>query len=410
MIQPIFSEIDEAIEALKKGDFVIVVDDADRENEGDLVIAAEKMTDEKMAFLLKYTSGVVCVPMPSHRLDQLHLPLMVTQNTESQRAAFTVSVDLFEGTTTGISASDRAKTARALADPEMSGEKFRKPGHIFPLRAREGGVLKRSGHTEAAVDLVSLAGFEPVAVICEMVNPDYSMARLKELSAFSKKHRIPLIAIADLIRYRRKREKLVRCVSKARLPTPFGEMQAFAYESTLDGVQHLALVKGEVAGEKNVLVRIHSECLTGDIFGSARCDCGVQLQSALAAICAEKAGVVVYLRGQEGRGIGLGHKLRAYNLQDDGLDTVEANVELGLPVDSREYGIGAQILSDLGLSTIRLLTNNPAKYGGLSGHGLTITERVALPPCTTKENVNYLRAKKEKLGHLFDLENPHATV
>jgi 3,4-dihydroxy 2-butanone 4-phosphate synthase / GTP cyclohydrolase II len=398
-----FSEIEVAVEAIARGEFVIVVDDPDRENEGDLIIAAEKMNGEKMAFLLRHTSGVVCVPMSGERLDALHLPLMVSQNTESQRTAFTVSVDAVQGTTTGISASDRTKTVLALADPHSTGEDFRKPGHIFPLRAREGGLLKRAGHTEATVDLALLANLEPVGVLCEIVNSDYSMSRREQLIEFSKKYQLPLITIADLIRYRRKREKLVKCVSTARIPTPFGEFLAMAYESTIDGVEHLALVKGEVAGERSVLVRVHSECLTGDIFGSARCDCGNQLQSALEAIALEGIGVVVYLRGQEGRGIGLGHKLRAYTLQDSGLDTVEANQELGLPIDSREYGIGAQILADLGLSTIRLLTNNPAKYGGLAGYGLRIVERVPLPPIATKENLNYLKTKQQKLGHTFNL-------
>ncbi|MCC5831610.1 MAG: bifunctional 3,4-dihydroxy-2-butanone-4-phosphate synthase/GTP cyclohydrolase II [Chlamydiales bacterium] len=397
-------KIEAAIEAIAKGAFVIVTDDADRENEGDLILAAEKMTPEKMSFLLKYSSGVVCVPMTGERLDQLHLPPMVSHNTESHRTAFTVSVDLLEGTSTGISAEDRTKTILALADPNTKAEDFRRPGHIFPLRAREGGVLKRAGHTEAAVDLVQLAGLEPAGVLCEIVKADYSMARLPDLEELAKRYAIPLISIADLIRYRRGREKLVKRVSTARLPTPFGEFTAHAYESTLDGVQHLVLVKGEVAGEKDVLIRVHSECLTGDIFGSARCDCGAQLQQALARIAHEGRGVVVYLRGQEGRGIGLGHKLRAYTLQDEGLDTVEANQELGLPVDSREYGIGAQILADLGLSTIRLLTNNPAKYGGISGYGLCITERVSLLPCPTNENLRYLRTKMEKMGHQFDLE------
>ncbi|MFZ0566243.1 MAG: bifunctional 3,4-dihydroxy-2-butanone-4-phosphate synthase/GTP cyclohydrolase II [Chlamydiales bacterium] len=408
-----FLEIEKAIEAIAQGQFVIVVDDKDRENEGDLIIAAEKMTTEKMAFLLKHTSGVVCVPMTSERLDQLHLPPMVSQNTESQRTAFTVSVDLRENTSTGISAADRAATIRALANPDKKGDDFRRPGHIFPLRARNGGVLKRAGHTEATVDLASLAGLQPVGVLCEIVNPDYSMARLEGLQHFAQERGLHLISIADLIRYRQKKEKLVKCVSQARLPTPFGEFIAHAYESTIDGVQHLALIKGEVAGEPNVLVRVHSECLTGDVFDSTRCDCGSQLQSALSKIADEGKGVIVYLRGQEGRGIGLGHKLRAYTLQDQGFDTVEANIELGLPVDTREYGIGAQILADLGLSTIRLLTNNPAKYGGLSGYGLSIVERVALPPLLTKENLNYLKTKRMKMGHLIDFEtegNTHALL
>lgn len=400
-----FSEVEAAVEAVARGEFVVVVDDPDRENEGDLVIAAEKMTVEKMSFLLQHSSGVVCTPMSGERLDALHLPLMVSQNTESQRTAFTVSVDIREGTTTGISASDRTKTILALADARVTGEHFRKPGHIFPLRAREGGVLKRAGHTEAVVDLALLAGLEPVGVLCEIVNRDYSMARLPQLAEFAKLHQLPMITIADLIRYRRKREKLVKCVSVARIPTPFGEFTAHAYESTLDGIEHLALVKGEVAGERNVLVRVHSECLTGDIFGSARCDCGNQLQSALEAIAQAGSGVVVYLRGHEGRGIGLSHKLRAYSLQDAGFDTVEANEELGLPIDSREYGIGAQILADLGLSTIRLLTNNPSKFGGLSGYGLSIVDRVPLPPLATKENLNYLKTKQQKLGHQFTIHD-----
>jgi 3,4-dihydroxy 2-butanone 4-phosphate synthase / GTP cyclohydrolase II len=402
-MEHLFAEVKTAVEATAQGGFVIVVDDPDRENEGDLIIAAEKMSVEKMSFLLRHTSGVVCAPLSGERLDALHLPLMVSQNTESQRTAFTISVDVREGTTTGISSGDRTKTLLALADPHSTGEHFRKPGHIFPLRGREGGVLKRAGHTEAAIDLALLAGLEPVSVLCEIVNPDYSMARLPQLSTFAAKHQIPMITIADLVRYRRSREKLVRCISTARLPTPFGEFLAHAYVSVIDGVEHLALVKGEVAGERNILVRVHSECLTGDIFGSARCDCGNQLQSALEAIERQKAGVVLYLRGQEGRGIGLGHKLRAYTLQDAGFDTVEANQKLGLPIDSREYGIGAQILADLGLSTIRLLTNNPSKYGGIAGYGLSIVERVPLPPLATKENLNYLKTKQQKLGHQFTL-------
>ena len=397
------SEIEEAIKALAAGEFVIVVDDPDRENEGDLIIAAEKMTPQKMTFLLQNSSGVVCAPMEADRLEALHLPQMVSQNTENQKTAFTVSVDARDGTTTGISAADRTNTLLKLADSTTLAEHFRRPGHIFPLMARPGGVLKRAGHTEATIDLLRLAGLEPVGVLCEIVNSDYSMARLPELIVFSKKHGIPIISITDLVLFRRKREKLVKCISKARLPTPFGEFVALAYESMIDGVEHLALVKGEVAGEKNILVRVHSECLTGDIFGSARCDCGNQLQSAMEAIEQAGSGVIVYLRGQEGRGIGLGHKLHAYNLQDHGLDTVEANLELGLPIDSREYGIGAQILADLGLSTIRLLTNNPSKYGGLTGYGLKIIERVPLPPLATKENLNYLKTKQQKLGHQFTL-------
>jgi 3,4-dihydroxy 2-butanone 4-phosphate synthase/GTP cyclohydrolase II len=405
-----FTKIEQALAAYAAGEFVIVIDDADRENEGDLIIAAEKMTTEKMSFLLRYSSGLVCVPMTEERLDALHLPLMVSQNTESLRTAFTISVDLKEGTTTGISAEDRAKTCKALANPNACPQDFRRPGHIFPLRAKSGGVLKRAGHTEAAIDLALLTHLEPVSVLCEIVNEDRSMARLPELELFSKKFHIPLITIADLVRYRREHERLIHLISEAVIPTPYGDFTAFAYESTIDGIEHLALVKGDVRGEQNILVRVHSECLTGDLFASKRCDCGSQLQKSLAKIAEEGKGVLIYLRGQEGRGIGLGHKLRAYNLQDQGLDTVEANLQQGLPVDSREYGIGAQMLSDLGVTTIRLLTNNPAKYGGISGYGLSIVERVPILSEPTKENFRYLRTKQTKLGHLFHVEPPHASL
>ncbi len=300
-----------------------------------------------------------------------------------------------------VSVSDRAKTVRTLVDGEASA--LRRPGHIFPLMGKRGGVLKRAGHTEATLDLLKLAKMEPVGVLCELVRPDYSMMKGEELVAFAKEHHLPIISVADIIRYRRQKEKLVRCISKARLPTPHGEFTAYAYLSELDGIEHMALVKGEVAGEKEVLVRVHSECLTGDIFSSMRCDCGSQLEGAMKRLSEEECGVLVYLRGHEGRGIGLGHKLRAYSLQDEGFDTVEANEELGLPVDSREYGIGAQILVDLGLTSIRLLTNNPAKYGGIDGWGLSVTERVPLPPRMTKENINYLRTKQVKLGHELNI-------
>ncbi len=400
-----FTEIEAAIAAITRGELVIVVDDADRENEGDLIMAAEKMTPEAMAFMIRYTSGVICMPVEGERLDELRLPLMVADNTESQRTAFTVSVDARNGTTTGISAADRVTTVHALLDPQTKSDDLARPGHIFPLRYREGGVLKRAGHTEAAVDLARLAGLQPAGVLAEVVNDDGTMARLPELEAFATEHGLVLISIADLIRYRRHREKLVRRVSEARIPTRHGDFIAYVFASILDGAEHLAFVRGDIAGHDNVLVRVHSECLTGDVFGSLRCDCGAQLDAALARVAEEGEGVVVYLRGHEGRGIGLGHKLRAYTLQDEGRDTVEANVDLGLPIDSREYGIGSQILVDLGVTTMRVMTNNPAKYGGLEGYGLEIVERVPLHVEPSAHNIAYLRAKQAKLGHLLDLED-----
>ena len=397
------STIEEAIEQLRSGGMVVVVDDEDRENEGDLIMAAEDVTAESMAFFLEHTSGVFCSPLEAARADELDLPLMVVANTEAQRTAFTVTVDYRHGTTTGISAADRAATIRALIDPATKPTDLNRPGHIFPLRYRAGGVLKRAGHTEATVDLCRMAGKYPSGVLCEIVTKDKSdMARLPELEAFAAEHNLPLVSIADLIRYRRQHEKLVRRVAEAALPTIHGEFQAVVYENVLDGEQHMAMVYGDVTTTEPVLVRVHSECLTGDAFGSLRCDCGPQLQAALAKIAAEGAGVVVYLRGHEGRGIGLGHKIRAYALQENGADTVEANVELGLPVDSREYGIGAQILVDLGVTSMRLLTNNPAKYGGLEGFGLNIVERVSLESQPTAHNIDYLRTKREKMGHLLE--------
>jgi 3,4-dihydroxy 2-butanone 4-phosphate synthase/GTP cyclohydrolase II len=394
--------IEEAIRQLRNGGMVIVVDDEDRENEGDLIMAAEDATVEDMAFFLEHTSGVFCVPLESERADQLQLPLMVVANTEAQRTAFTVSVDFRHGTTTGISASDRAATVRALIDPSTRPTDLNRPGHIFPLRYRAGGVLKRAGHTEATVDLCRMAGKFPGGVLCEIVTADKSgMARLPELEAFAAEHQLPLVSIADLIRYRRQHEKLVRRVAEASLPTEHGQFQAYVFESVLDNEQHLALVYGDISQTKDVLVRVHSECLTGDVMGSMRCDCGPQLHTALAKIAAEGAGVVVYLRGHEGRGIGLGHKIRAYALQEDGADTVDANIELGLPIDSREYGIGAQILVDLGVTSMRLMTNNPSKYGGLEGFGLNISERVAIESLPTEFNIDYLRTKRERMGHLL---------
>jgi 3,4-dihydroxy 2-butanone 4-phosphate synthase/GTP cyclohydrolase II len=401
-----FTDIENAIAAVARGEFVVVVDDADRENEGDLIMAAEKITPEAMGFMIRHTSGVICMPLEGDRLDQLQLPLMVAHNTEQHRTAFTVSVDARHGVTTGISATDRAATVKALLDPATRPEDLARPGHIFPLRYREGGVLKRAGHTEASIDLARMAGLEPAGVLAEVVNADGTdMARLPELEVFAAEHGLQVISIADLIRYRRHSEKLVRRVSEARIPTRHGDFTAYVFQSLLDGVEHMAFVRGEVAGQDDVLVRVHSECLTGDVFGSLRCDCGIQLDLALARVAAEGQGVVVYLRGHEGRGIGLGHKMRAYSLQDQGRDTVEANVELGFAVDSREYGIGSQVLVDLGITTMRLLTNNPAKYGGIEGYGLEIVDRVPLRAVPNEENIAYLRTKQEKLGHLLDIED-----
>jgi 3,4-dihydroxy 2-butanone 4-phosphate synthase/GTP cyclohydrolase II len=401
-----FEAVERAIDAMKRGEFVVVVDDEDRENEGDLIIAAEKMTPDKMAFMIRYTSGVICLPLEGDRLDELELPLMVSgsENTEGQRTAFTVSVDARTGTTTGISAADRCATVLALIDQSTTKADLARPGHIFPLRYREGGVLKRAGHTEAAVDLARLAGGYPAGVLAEIVNDDGTMQRRPDLEAFATEHDLVLVTIADLIRFRRHHEKLVRRVSEARIPTQYGDFTAHVFESLLDNTEHLAFVRGEVAGKANVLVRVHSECLTGDVFGSLRCDCGVQLDRALEMVASAGEGVVVYLRGHEGRGIGLGHKLRAYSLQDQGRDTVEANLELGFPVDSREYGIGAQILVDLGVTTMRLMTNNPKKYGGIEGYGLEIVERVPMHTVPNSENIAYLRAKQAKLGHLLGLD------
>ena len=400
-----FTKIEQAVEAIRRGELVIVVDDEDRENEGDLITAAEVVTPESMAFMIRYTSGVICMPLEGDRLDQLRLPLMVADNTESQRTAFTVSVDARNGTTTGISAADRCTTVHAMLDESTRPEDLARPGHIFPLRYREGGVLKRAGHTEAAVDLARMAGFRAAGVLAEVVNDDGTMARMPELEKFAEEHGLIIISIADLIRYRRHREKLVRRVSEARIPTRHGDFTAYVFESIIDGTEHMAFVYGDVAGHEDILVRVHSECLTGDVFGSMRCDCGLQLDLAMETIAKEGSGVVVYLRGHEGRGIGLGHKIRAYTLQDQGRDTVEANVELGFPPDSREYGIGSQMLVDLGVSTMRIMTNNPSKYGGLEGYGLEIVERVPLHVLPNEENIRYLRTKQEKMGHLLGIED-----
>ena len=394
-----FSSIQDAIAAIGRGSMAVVVDDADRESEGDLVMAADAVTPEAMGFFVRHTSGLICAPLEGTRLDALNLPLMVDEPSDPHGAAFTVSVDVKAGTTTGISAADRAATVRALCDTDARASDFARPGHIFPLRSHPGGVLKRAGHTEASVDLARLAGRSPAGVVCELVNDDGTVQRLPELEAFAARHGLPLVSIADLIAYRRKHEKLVRRVADAPIPTPFGMFTAIAYESEIDGNQHVALIRGEPYGKEDVLVRMHSECLTGDVFGSLRCDCGTQLHDAMRQIADAGEGVVVYIRGHEGRGIGIAHKLQAYKLQDDGRDTVEANIELGFAADTRDYGTGAQILVDLGLSTLRLLTNNPDKRAGLEGYGLRIVERRPIETTPTVDNVRYLTTKRDKMGH-----------
>jgi 3,4-dihydroxy 2-butanone 4-phosphate synthase/GTP cyclohydrolase II len=407
--EKVFAPIPEAIEEIKQGRMVIVVDDADRENEGDLIMAAERVTPEAIAFIVRHTSGVICMPVIGERLDELEIPLMVAANTDSRRTAFTVSVDARAGVTTGISAADRARTIQAIIDSGTGPTDLSRPGHIFPLRYREGGVLKRAGHTEAAVDLARLAGLYPAGVLCETVNEDGTMARLPDLTVFARAHGLKLISIADLIEYRRQHEVLVAKVAEANIPTLHGEFRSIAYESVVDGRTHVALVTGEIGEGENVLTRVHSECLTGDVFGSLRCDCGEQLERAMELIGGEGRGVILYIRGHEGRAIGITHKLRAYELQDRGRDTVEANIELGFPADQRDYGIGAQILFDLGVRSMRLMTNNPEKRAGLEGHGLTIEERIPLQTDPTPQNVGYLRAKREKLGHLLDLPDADAS-
>ncbi len=398
-------EVERAIADIAAGRAVVVVDDADRENEGDIIFAASKATAPLMAFAIRHTSGVICVPMPGEDLDRLQLPLMTAQNKERMRTAFTVSVDARDGVTTGISAADRARTVRTLVDSATEPYELVRPGHIFPLRYAEGGVLRRPGHTEAAVDLARLAGLAPAGVLAEVVNDDGTMARLPALRAFADEHGLALISIAQLIEYRRHSERMVRRVVETRLPNEFGEWRALGYLNSVDGTEHLALVLGDIgaAGSPgSPLVRMHSECLTGDVFGSQRCDCGDQLTAAMAMIAAEGRGVVLYLRGHEGRGIGLLSKLRAYNLQDGGADTVDANLELGLPADAREYSTGAQMLADLGVRSLRLLTNNPAKVRGLSGFGIEVAGRVSLPASPTADNLRYLIAKRDRLGHQID--------
>ena len=399
----IFSTIPEAIEDIRQGRMILVVDDADRENEGDFIMAAEKCTPDAVNFMVTHGRGIVCLPCAAWRLDELGIPQMVTDTTDGHEAAFTVSIDLRAGTTTGTSAHDRAITAKAVTDPDVAPHDFQKPGHVFPLRAKDGGVLRRAGHTEAAVDLATMAGMFPAGVICEVMNEDGTMARMPDLVKVARDHAMKLISIADLIDYRRRREVLVQRVAEATIPTPYGEFRSYAYESLVDGRTHVALVMGEVGEGRGVLTRVHSECLTGDVFGSQRCDCGAQLERALEMIGEEGRGIVLYVRGHEGRAIGITHKLRAYELQDRGRDTVEANLELGFPADQRDYGIGAQILVDLGVSTMRLLTNNPDKRAGLEGYGLAIEDRLPLRIEPTPENIGYLRTKQDKMGHLLDV-------
>jgi 3,4-dihydroxy 2-butanone 4-phosphate synthase/GTP cyclohydrolase II len=395
-----FNAIDEVIADIQAGKMVIVVDDADRENEGDLIMAAQSVTPEAVNFMAKHGRGLICVPTTSERLQQLGIERMVRENRETFKTDFQVSVDAARGISTGISAGDRSETIRIMADPTAVPEDLVQPGHVFPLRARPGGVLQRAGHTEAAVDLVRLAGCRPIAVICEIMSEDGSMARLPELLKFAKKRRLKMATIASLIEFRRTREKLVERIEVVKMPTDYGKFDLYLYRSKLDGAHHLALVHGEVAGKRNVLVRVHSECLTGDVFGSRRCDCGSQLHQAMRQVSEAGRGVIVYMR-QEGRGIGLAPKIQAYKLQEQGYDTVEANQKLGFDKDLREYGLGAQILTDLGLKTIRLLTNNPKKVVGLEGYGLKIVEQVPIRINPNPHNARYLNTKREKLGHLL---------
>ena len=395
-----FDSIESVIADLRKGKLVIVVDDADRENEGDLIMAAEKVTPQAVNFMAKFGRGLICVPTTSERLKQLGIEQMVVQNRDSFKTDFQVSVDAAHNISTGISAADRAQTIKVMADPTALPNDLVQPGHVFPLRAKPGGVLQRAGHTEAAVDLVKLAGFRSTGVICEIMSDDGSMARLPELRKFAKRHRLKICTIESLIKHRRTREKLVERVEVIKMPTEYGDFNLYLYRSNLDGQHHLALVRGEVAGKKNVLVRVHSECLTGDVFGSRRCDCGPQLHQAMRQIAKEGQGVIVYMR-QEGRGIGLGPKIQAYKLQEKGYDTVEANLKLGFKMDLREYGLGAQIMVDLGLKTIRLLTNNPKKVVGLDGYGMEIVEQVPIRVKANPHNESYLKTKREKLGHLL---------
>lgn len=400
MMKTHFDSIESVLDDIHRGRMVIVVDDADRENEGDLIMAAEKATPATVNFMAKHGRGLICVPTTGERLRQLGIEQMVTQNRETFKTDFQVSVDGVHGVSTGISAADRARTIQVLAAPAAVPEDLARPGHIFPLRARPGGVLQRAGHTEAAVDLARLAGCRPVGVICEIMSDSGEMARLPELRRFSRKHKLKICSIEELIKFRRSREKLVERIEVVKMPTDYGDFDLYLYRSALDDQHHIALVKGDVTGRKEVLVRVHSECLTGDIFASRRCDCGPQLHQAMKQVSQAGRGVIVYMR-QEGRGIGLAPKIKAYKLQEKGLDTVEANQRLGFGMDLREYGLGAQILVDLGVKTIRLLTNNPKKIIGLDGYGLQIVEQVPIKIASNPHNERYLKTKREKLGHLI---------
>ena len=398
---PIFDPVDEVLEDVRAGRMIIVTDDADRENEGDLVMAAEKITPSAVNFMAMHGRGLICTPITEERANQLGLQRMVVENRESYRTDFTVSVDATEGVTTGISAHDRARTIQVLVDPKAVPGDLVQPGHVFPLRAKPGGVLQRTGHTEASVDLARLAGLQPAGVLCEILNPDGTMARLPELQKFRRKHKLKMCSIEDLVAYRRSRERLVEKEQVIQFPTAHGEFQLHLYRSLVDGCHHLALVKGAISGKKNTLVRVHSECLTGDIFGSMRCDCGTQLENALSQIESAGSGVLLYMRPHEGRGIGLPAKIHAYKLQEQGLDTVEANEKLGFPAELRDYGIGAQILFDLGVRKMRFLTNNPKKVIGLEGYGLKITEVVPLRSTPNPHNARYLETKRTKMGHIL---------
>lgn len=394
-----FDSIESAIEEFKAGKALVVVDDEDRENEGDLVLAGTLINSESMNFMIKNTSGVVCVPMLAEDLDRLNLPPMIAINEDKKSTAFSVSVDAAIGITTGISAEDRCRTIKVLADRNSKSTDVSKPGHIFPLRAAQGGVLRRAGHTEAGIDLAKLAGLNPIAVIAELVEDDGSIRKYESSYRFARENNLKFISIADIISYRRKHEKQIELISTSELPTKFGNFKAFGYKSNIDGISHIALVAGDIGDGENVLVRVHSECLTGDVMGSLRCDCGDQLQLAMKTISENGRGIVLYVRGHEGRSIGLLNKIAAYGLQDKGRDTVQANLELGFPADARDYGTGAQILVDLGVKTMKLLTNNPAKRAGLEGYGLKIVERVALVAQVNEKNVDYLSTKKNKMGH-----------